>query len=86
MLQKLNTKWMALLSLNVALWCVLGFYSSMSAAPQRGQPPFANSVEQRAEIVRQLQELNASLKEQNALLRSGKLQVVIVPTDTSKAP
>jgi hypothetical protein len=49
--------------------CVLGFYSSSGAAPQGGQPPFANSVEQRSEMVRELREIKELLKEQNALLR-----------------
>ena len=78
MLPKNNTRWLVLLIANVAMWCVLGFYGHISAAPQRGQPPFANAVEQRAEMVRQLQEINAALKEQNTLLRSGRVQVVVV--------
>lgn len=49
--------------------CVLGFYSSSGAAPQGGQPPFANSVEQRSETIRELREIKELLKEQNALLR-----------------
>ena len=74
--------WAALVCANLVIWCVLGFYGSIVAAPQRGQPPFANAVEQRAEMVRQLQEINAALKEQNALLRSGKVQVVVTTTET----
>ena len=49
---------------------VLGFYSSSGAAPQGGQPPFANSVEQRSETIRELREIKELLKEQNAMLRS----------------
>jgi hypothetical protein len=49
---------------------VLGFYSSSGAAPQGGQPPFANAVEQRNEMIRELHEIKELLKEQNALLRS----------------
>ena len=86
MWQKHNLRWTALIALNVAMWCVLGFYGSISAAPQRGQQPFANAVEQRAEIARQLQEINALLKEQNALLRSGKIHVTITPTASTPAP
>lgn len=50
--------------------CVLSFYSSSVAAPQGGQPPFANAVEQRNEMIRELREIKELLKEQNALLRS----------------
>ena len=49
---------------------VLGFYSSSGAAPQGGQPPFANAVEQRNETIRELREIKELLKEQNAMLRS----------------
>ena len=86
MWKKLNTRWTALLALNVVLWCVLGFYGSITAAPQRGQPPFANSVEQRAEMVRQLQEINAALKEQNAILRSGKVKVIVTSAEVQGSP
>ena len=51
---------------------VLGFYSTTGAAPQGGQPPFANSVEQRLEIVTELREIKELLKEQNALLRAAQ--------------
>ena len=51
---------------------VLGFYSTTGAAPTGGQPPFANSVEQRLEIVTELREIKELLKEQNALLRAAQ--------------
>ena len=51
---------------------VLGFYSTTGAAPQGGQPPFANSVEQRLEIVTELREIKELLKEQNTLLRAAQ--------------
>lgn len=50
---------------------MLGFYSTLGAAPQAGQPPFANPVDQRAEMIRELREIKELLKEQNALLRGG---------------
>jgi hypothetical protein len=53
---------------------VLGFYSTLGAAPQAGQPPFANPVEQRAEQVRELREIKELLKEQNELLRGGAMK------------
>ena len=86
MLQKINMRWAALLTANAVFWCVLGFYGPISAAPQRGQQPFANAVEQRAEIVRQLKEMNGLLKEQNALLRSGKIHVTVSTPVSPKAP
>lgn len=61
--------WTILLAINAVVLSVLGFYSTSGAAPQSGQPPFANSVEQRSEMVRELREIKELLKEQNALLR-----------------
>jgi hypothetical protein len=80
MLQKNHIRFGALLLANAAVWCVLGLHQATVAAPQGGQPPFANSVEQRAETNRQLAEIAGLLKEQNALLRSGKLTVIVQET------
>lgn len=64
-------KWSLLVAANVAVLCMLGLYSTGGAAPQSGQPPFANSVEQRVEMIGELREIKELLKEQNALLRGG---------------
>lgn len=64
-------RWSLLAAANVAVLCMLGLYSTGGAAPQGGQPPFANSVEQRAEMVGELREIKELLKEQNILLRGG---------------
>lgn len=77
MLQKINARWALLLGANVLVWCMLGFYGTIGAAPQGPQMPFANSVEQRADMVKELQEIKALLKEQNTLLR-GRLQVIVI--------
>ena len=51
--------------------CMLGLYRSASAQQQRGNPlPFSNSVEQRENMVRELREIKALIREQNALLRT----------------
>ena len=76
-----SIRWALLLASNAVLLAVLGFYSTSGAAPQSGQPPFANSVEQRAEMVQELREIKELLKEQNALLRSGAAK-----TETSEKP
>ncbi len=60
-----------LLLLNGLAWGVLGFYDVLSAAPQSGQQPFANPVDQRQQMIAELVEIKALLKEQNALLREG---------------
>ena len=66
------SRWTWLLVANVVVASVLGFYSTLGAAPQLGQPPFANQVEQLEEITRELREIKDLLKEQNAMLRSSK--------------
>ena len=68
MSQSAAIRWAALATANVFVLGVLGFYSIGSAAPQ--QPPFASSVEQRAEMIRELREIKELIKEQNTLLRN----------------
>lgn len=77
MLTKNHIRWALLLTANVLFCCMLGFHQDSDAAPQTGRQPFGNAVEQRGEMVRELKKLNSQLAEQNALLRSGKLQVVL---------
>ncbi|WP_425613873.1 hypothetical protein NA78x_003717 [Anatilimnocola sp. NA78] len=62
-------KWSGLLVVAAVGLYVLGFYSSSGAAPQGGQPPFANPIDQRNEMIRELREIKELLKEQNSLLR-----------------
>ncbi len=71
-------KWIVPVAGLAALACMLGLWQN-SAAAQRtgGEPPFANAVEQRQESNALLREIRDLLKEQNALLRSGKVQVVV---------
>lgn len=72
-----RSRWAILLIVNVGLWCVLGFYRDSSAFQRQSNEPFANSVEQRMQMIAELKQLNEQLKEQNELLRSGKLQVLL---------
>ena len=65
-MQKVNIFGFLLLAANVALWCMLGFSSTTTAAPTQ---PFGNAVEQRQKIVRELREIKDLLKTQNSLLR-----------------
>lgn len=76
MMQKFNTRWFWLIAANTAVWCVLSFYGTSGAAPQGARQPFSNATEQRQEIVRQLEEIKALLKEQNALLQKSSDQSV----------
>ena len=74
MTTKSSFRWMALVAANALAVGVLGFYSTSGAAPQSGQPPFNNAVEQREATVRELREIKELLKEQNALLKAGAIK------------
>ncbi len=63
-------RWRALIAANLLVWGGLGIYTTTRAAPQ---PPFANSVQQRAEMIRELKEIKVLLKEQNTLLRNERM-------------
>jgi hypothetical protein len=71
-----------LVCINVIGWCVLSFQQTASNAQTNpgANPdnlPFANSVVQRQEMIANLKEINSELKAAHALLRSGKLKVVV---------
>jgi hypothetical protein len=52
---------------------VLGLLGSVVAqqegTPQAGKAPFANAVDQREEMIRELRDIRTLMKEQNALLK-----------------
>lgn len=60
-----------------ATWGVLSFYQASIAQQKGPSQPFANSVEQRLEMNQHLKSIVDLLTEQNDLLRSGKLKVVV---------
>ena len=71
-----KTGWMLLVTANVLVYCVLSFCQTTGA--QTGKAPsLANSVEQRHEMVSNLEEIKNLLKEQNELLQSGKVKVIV---------
>lgn len=81
MLQRANW-WPVLMAVLLCVCCcVLSFYQTGNA--QSGtRPTLANAPEDRKEMIANLVEIKNLLKEQNALLRSGQVKVVVVePTD-----
>lgn len=68
--------WMLLLTAIAVCFGVLSLCASHAAPPTGGQP-VANPAEQRMEIIAELREIKAVLKEQNTLLQSGNLKVVV---------
>ncbi len=79
MFRKNHVRWVMLIVFNIATICVLGFYRPSAAAPSKPIQPFANSVQQRLEMIQQLTKMNQLLQEQNDLLVSGKVRVVVTP-------
>ena len=70
-----------LVGVNVLGWCVLSLQQA-SHAQNQDNLPFANAVQQRQEIIAELKVISGELKNQNALLRSGKLKVIVENTKT----
>jgi hypothetical protein len=52
----------------LGLWGTAGAQNP-PGAPGAGRPPFANAVDQRDEMIRELREIRGLIKEQNALLK-----------------
>jgi hypothetical protein len=71
-----KTGWMLLVIANVLCYCVLSFYQT-GAAQSGSRPTLANPVQERVEMVSNLEEIKNLLKEQNALLRSGQVKVIV---------
>ncbi|MCA9124164.1 MAG: hypothetical protein H6822_02260 [Planctomycetaceae bacterium] len=69
--------WIALVVVNALLWFMFAADPSAEADPR--QPPTVpvNPAAQRAEMVRELTEIKQLLKEQNQLLQSGRVKVVV---------
>jgi hypothetical protein len=79
MLPDKRFRWGLLIGINLFCWYMLGLQQPKLAADpnDNGNLPFANSVVQRFETIDQLKQINAQLKEQNALLRSGTVRVLV---------
>ena len=71
-----RTGFMLLVIANVLCYCVLSFYQT-GAAQSGSRPTLANPVEERKELISNLEEIKSLLKEQNALLRSGQVKVIV---------
>lgn len=63
-------RWAAAMVVVASVWGMLSFYQATSAAPKEARQPFNNSVQQRQEMIRELQAIKALLQEQNTLLRA----------------
>ena len=74
-------RWLFVAGLLAAGISVLGLYSPSGSAQQATPLPFANAVEQRTEMIRELQAIKALLKEQNDLIRQATL-----PEDAKPKP
>ncbi len=71
-----KTGFMLLVIANVLCYCVLSFHQT-SDAQSGSRPTLANPAEERKEMISNLEEIKNLLKEQNALLRSGQVKVIV---------
>ena len=69
--------WIMLIIVNALLWLAFAGTLPVNAEQRRGSTPNANPAAQRAEMVRELSEIKRLLQEQNQILRSGKIKVVV---------
>ncbi|MDZ7620585.1 MAG: hypothetical protein U1E05_26580 [Patescibacteria group bacterium] len=70
--------WTLLIMANVLCYCVLSLYQPGIAAQANAPDQIANPIQQRADMLGELQKIRELLKEQNELLSSGKLKVIVV--------
>lgn len=68
---------MLLLVANVLCYCMLGFYQIGAAQQSSPRPTLADPTEERKRMDIHLDEIKNLLKEQNALLRSGQVKVIV---------
>jgi hypothetical protein len=71
-----HTRWWLLAVSGVALYGALAFYQ-LGVAQSGIKPSIANSAEDRQAMVANLEEIKTLLKEQNALLKSGQVKVIV---------
>jgi hypothetical protein len=71
-----KTGFMLLLIANVLCYCVLSFHQT-SNAQTGARPTLADPTEERKTMNSNLEEIRNLLKEQNALLRSGQVKVIV---------
>jgi len=74
-----SQRWFLLIAANIAFYVVLCFYQTGRAAPRITPPePFSNHVNaQRDAMVDELRQIRGLLEQQNALLQSGKVKVIV---------
>ncbi len=61
----------------VLCFCVLSFHQTSDAQNSSPRPTLANAADERKELISNLEEIKNLLKEQNALLRSGQVKVIV---------
>ena len=72
-----KTGFMLLVIVNVLFYCVLSFHQTSDAQMSSPRPTVSNAPEERRELISNLEDIKNLLKEQNALLRSGQVKVIV---------
>ena len=68
---------MLLVIANVLCYCVLSFQQTGVAQSSAPKPTLADPTRERERMESQLEDIKSLLKEQNALLRSGQVKVIV---------
>ncbi len=69
--------WIGIIVVNAFFWFMLATAPPAGADPRRPPTLPVNPATQRAEMVRELSQIKQLLQEQNQILRSGKVKVVV---------
>lgn len=72
-----SKRWWPALAGGIVFYCVLSFYQTVTAQNSTPRPSLANAPEDRQAMISNLEEIKNLLKEQNALLKSGQLKVIV---------
>lgn len=75
-----KTGFMLLVVVNVLCYCMLSFYQTGAAQSGSPRPTLSNPVDQHRELMSSLDDIKTLLKEQNTLLASGRLKVIVAET------
>lgn len=62
-------RWVLAVAAGALVCCVLSFYRASDAAPPANNQPFANSVQQRMDMIAELKAIHGLMKEQNGLIK-----------------
>ena len=73
MTRQANARWIMLLAANAMFWCMLSFQQTRGAGTRTNAPIGPSATQQRAEIITQLREIKAEVKNLVIFRQNGAL-------------